>query len=291
MNKPTVEIDERSGFCFGVVTAIRKAETELGEAGTLYCLGDIVHNSNEVERLEKIGLKTITHADLEKLQNVKVLLRAHGEPPSTYETARRNNIEIIDATCPVVLALQKRIKATFTANHEGREPQIVIYGQIGHAEVNGLVGQTDGTAIVVENHNDLDRIDFSRDIALYSQTTKSVEGFNELIDEIRRRLQGDAKLMSYDTICRQVAGRVGHLREFASNHEVVVFVAGAKSSNGKILYNHCKDVNPRSYLVGDQTQLKPEWLAGATSIGVCGATSTPRRLMEEVRDRIYELLK
>ena len=288
---PKVEIDERSGFCFGVVTAIRKAETELADTGNLYCLGDIVHNSNEVERLQKIGLHTITHADLGKLHDVKVLLRAHGEPPSTYETARQNNIEIIDATCPVVLALQKRIKETFTADHGPRRPQIVIYGQVGHAEVNGLVGQTDGTAIVVENHDDLSRIDFTRDIALYSQTTKSVEGFNALIDEISRRLQGDARLMSYDTICRQVAGRVGHLREFAANHEIVIFVAGAKSSNGKILYKHCLDVNPRSYLVGDESQLQPEWLAGASSIGVCGATSTPRRLMEEVRDRIYDLLK
>lgn len=284
--KPQVEIDERSGFCFGVVTAIRKAETELAGGG-LYCLGDIVHNSNEVQRLESAGLKTITHADLEKLSNVKVLLRAHGEPPSTYEVARRNNIEIIDATCPVVLALQQRIKKAYDSGNV----QIVIYGQTGHAEVNGLVGQTDGNAIVVESADDLDRIDFARDIALYSQTTKSVEGFQHIIDEIGKRLHDGARLMSYDTICRQVAGRVGHLREFAAAHEVVIFVAGAKSSNGKILFNHCRQVNPSTYLVEDESQLEGEWLEGASSIGICGATSTPRRLMEQVKDKVYSLLQ
>ncbi len=288
--KPLVEIDDKSGFCFGVVTAIRKAETELAEAGSLYCLGDIVHNSNEVERLESIGLKTITHDGLESLRNVKVLLRAHGEPPTTYETARNNGIEIIDATCPVVLALQKRIKEMYNSRTDGNAPQIVIYGQNGHAEVNGLVGQTDGTAIVVEDKNHLDGIDFSRDIALYSQTTKSLEGFNELIDVINSRLTSGARLMSFDTICRQVSGRVGHLRSFAATHEVVIFVAGAKSSNGKILYNHCREVNARTYLVADETQLNPDWLRGAASIGVCGATSTPRRLMEQVRDRIFNLI-
>ena len=288
---PTVEIDSRSGFCFGVVTAIRKAETELADSGSLYCLGDIVHNSNEVERLQSIGLQTITHSDLANLHGVKVLLRAHGEPPSTYEMASRNGIEIIDATGPVVLALQKRIKDAFTAGNPENRPQIVIYGQIGHAEVNGLVGQTDGTAIVVENENDLSRIDFSRDIALYSQTTKSVEGFNALIARISERLTDGARLMSYDTICRQVAGRVGHLRKFASEHEVVIFVAGAKSSNGKILFGHCRDVNSRSHLIADEGQLDAAWLAGAQSIGICGATSTPRRLMEQVKDRVLEILE
>lgn len=289
--KPLVEIDEKSGFCFGVVTAIHKAETELEADGQLYCLGDIVHNSNEVERLQSIGLETITHEDMESLQGVKVLLRAHGEPPATYALASKNNIEIIDATCPVVLALQKRIKEMYTSTlGQVSAPQIVIYGQNGHAEVNGLVGQTDGTAIVVENKNSLDGIDFSRDIALYSQTTKSVEGFNELIEEIRSRLKPGVKLMSFDTICRQVAGRVGHLREFAASHEVVIFVAGSKSSNGKILYGHCHDVNPCTYLIADATQLQGEWLAGAESIGICGATSTPRRLMEEVRQQVFKLI-
>ncbi len=289
--KPLVEIDEKSGFCFGVVTAIHKAETELEADGRLYCLGDIVHNSNEVERLQSIGLKTITHDDMKSLQGVKVLLRAHGEPPATYALASKNNIEIIDATCPVVLALQKRIKEMYTSTlGTASAPQIVIYGQNGHAEVNGLVGQTDGTAIVVENKNSLDGIDFSRDIALYSQTTKSVEGFNELIEEIRSRLKPGVNLMSFDTICRQVAGRVGHLREFAASHEVVIFVAGSKSSNGKILYGHCHDVNPRTHLIADATQLQGEWLAGAESIGICGATSTPRRLMEEVRQQVFKLI-
>lgn len=205
-----VEIDEKSGFCFGVVTAIHKAETELEADGRLYCLGDIVHNSNEVERLQSIGLKTITHEDMKSLHGVKVLLRAHGEPPATYALASKNNIEIIDATCPVVLALQKRIKEMYTSTlGTASAPQIVIYGQNGHAEVNGLVGQTEGTAIVVENKNSLDGIDFSRDIALYSQTTKSVEGFNELIEEIRSRLKLGVNLRSFDTICRQVAGRGG----------------------------------------------------------------------------------
>lgn len=282
---PIIEIDEKSGFCFGVVTAIRKAETELA-AGPLFCLGDIVHNSNEVERLEKAGLKTITHEELASLRNVKVLLRAHGEPPSTYATASHNNIEIIDATCPVVLALQKRIKEAYSSGNV----QIIIYGQTGHAEVNGLVGQTEGNAIVVETVKDLDRINFSRDIALYSQTTKSIEGFNAIAQEIRNRLSDGAKLMTYDTICRQVAGRVEHLRDFASAHDVVVFVAGAKSSNGKILFNHCHDVNPRTYLVEDESQVELGWfMDGVASVGICGATSTPRRLMEQVKDRICTL--
>lgn len=289
--RPLVEIDEKSGFCFGVVTAIHKAETELASTGSLYCLGDIVHNSNEVERLQAIGLKTITHDDLTSLKGVKVLLRAHGEPPATYALAAKNDIEIIDATCPVVLALQKRIKEMYTSTlGTVGAPQIVIYGQSGHAEVNGLVGQTDGTAIVVENKNNLEGIDFNRDIALYSQTTKSVEGFNELIEEIRRRLNPGVRLMSFDTICRQVAGRVGHLRDFAASHEVVIFVAGAKSSNGKILYGHCHDVNPRTHLIADAAQLQREWLDGAASIGICGATSTPRRLMEEVRQQVFRLI-
>lgn len=288
--KPTVEIDDKSGFCFGVVTAIRKAEDELASAGSLYCLGDIVHNSNEVERLQRCGLRTITHQEMERLANVKVLLRAHGEPPSTYTIARRNSIEIIDATCPVVLRLQQRIKEAFDTPVNGRRKQIVIYGQRGHAEVLGLVGQTEGTAIVVETADDIERIDFHRDVYLYSQTTKSIEGFQSMIAAIELRLHHPAKLYSFDTICRQVAGRVDHLRQFAAKHSVIIFVAGAKSSNGKILYNHCRDVNPSSYLVSDDSAVQAEWLADAASIGICGATSTPRRLMEQVRERVYNLL-
>lgn len=282
-----VEIDNSSGFCFGVVTAIRKAEEALDSTGSLYCLGDIVHNSDEVERLRSRGLITITHEQMASLRNVKVLLRAHGEPPSTYELARRNNIEIIDATCPVVLQLQKRIKSAYSATDP--RPQIVIYGKNGHAEVNGLVGQTDGDAIVVEEDAGLDKVDFTRDIALYSQTTKSLEGFTRIIDLISKRKSPAAHFESFDTICRQVANRVSHLREFASAHNVVLFVAGHKSSNGKILYNECKAVNEATYLVANENEIDPSWLYGAGSIGVCGATSTPRWLMENVKNRAIKI--
>ncbi len=282
-----VEIDNSSGFCFGVVTAIRKAEEALDSTGSLYCLGDIVHNSDEVERLRSRGLITITHEQMASLRNVKVLLRAHGEPPSTYELARRNNIEIIDATCPVVLQLQKRIKSAYSATDP--RPQIVIYGKNGHAEVNGLVGQTDGDAIVVEDAAGLDKVDFTRDIALYSQTTKSLEGFTRIIDLISKRKSPAAHFESFDTICRQVANRVSHLREFASAHNVVLFVAGHKSSNGKIVYNECKAVNEATYLVANENEIDPSWLYGAGSIGVCGATSTPRWLMENVKNRAIKI--
>lgn len=280
-----VEIDNDSGFCFGVVTAIRKAEEELQKSGTLYCLGDIVHNSDEVQRLSSKGLKIITHSEMEKLHGVKVLLRAHGEPPSTYELARRNGIEIIDATCPVVLRLQQRIKDTFSTP-AGQRPQIVIYGKNGHAEVNGLVGQTAGKAIVIESADDLDRIDFSRDVALYSQTTKSLEGFRHITEEIRRRLRAGCRLESFDTICRQVANRVEKLQRFARAHDVVLFVAGKKSSNGKVLYANCREVNPSTYLISNPSELDPQWLDGAESVGICGATSTPRWLMEQVKNSI-----
>ncbi|MDE6854422.1 MAG: 4-hydroxy-3-methylbut-2-enyl diphosphate reductase [Muribaculaceae bacterium] len=277
--KPSFEIDSQSGFCFGVVTAINKAEEELERGGTLYCLGDIVHNSDEVERLRSKGLETITHDGLDSLRHVKVLLRAHGEPPSTYETALRNGIDIIDATCPVVLRLQQRIKAAYDA---GGDTQIVIYGKLGHAEVNGLVGQTEGTAIVVEDIDGLDQVDFSRPVALYSQTTKSLEGFNAMIEEIRRRMAPRVSFSFHDTICRQVANRVEHLRRFAAGKDVVLFVAGSKSSNGRVLFNHCHDVNPRTYLISNGDGIRPEWLADAVTVGICGATSTPRWLMEEV---------
>ena len=283
-----IEIDKDSGFCFGVTAAIGKAEEQLAESGSLYCLGDIVHNSDEVERLMSKGLRTITHEQLASLHGVKVLLRAHGEPPSTYELARRNNIDIIDATCPVVLKLQERIKST--CDRSDWHPQIVIYGKLGHAEVNGLVGQTDGRAIVVEDLNGLDKIDFNRDIALYSQTTKSLEGFRSIIDEIQRRIAPGVRFESFDTICRRVSNRVEHLKRFAADHEVVLFVAGSKSSNGKILFNHCHDINPRTYLISNAGHLDPEWLAGAETIGICGATSTPRWLMEQVRDRAAEII-
>ncbi len=283
-----IEIDNGSGFCFGVTTAISKAEEELERTGVLYCLGDIVHNAGEVERLQKKGLITVDHEEFAKLHNVKVLLRAHGEPPSTYETARRNNIEIIDATCPVVLQLQKRIKDAYAkssapANDSESEPLIIIYGKPGHAEVNGLVGQTGGSAVVIQDKSDLDNIDLNRDIWLYSQTTKSIEGFQEIVAEIKSRKTAGS-FQWFDTICRQVANRMPKMRDFAANHDVILFVSGAKSSNGKVLYAQCKEVNPKTYLITDETELDPTWIENAESIGICGATSTPRWLMQKVAE-------
>ncbi len=277
-----IEIDKESGFCFGVVTAIRKAEEQLEAGGRLYCLGDIVHNSDEVERLRGKGLETITHEEMAALRGARVLLRAHGEPPSTYRLARERDIDIIDATCPVVLKLQQRVKAAY--DRPGARPQIVIYGKLGHAEVNGLVGQTDGQAIVVESVDDLGKIDYGRDIALFSQTTKSLEGFSRIIAEIERRKSPETTFEHYDTICRSVSGRVDRLRSFAAAHEVVLFVAGTKSSNGRILYDQCRAVNPRTYLIANASHLQPQWIEGAASVGICGATSTPLWLMEQVRD-------
>lgn len=283
-----IEIDSGSGFCFGVTTAISKAEEELERSGVLYCLGDIVHNAGEVERLRKKGLITVDHDEFAKLHNVKVLLRAHGEPPSTYETARRNNIEIIDATCPVVLQLQKRIKDAHSKSLDSnsdndKKPLIIIYGKPGHAEVNGLVGQTEGSAVVIQDKLDLDNLDLSRDIWLYSQTTKSIEGFQEIVAEIEKR-KTDGRFQWFDTICRQVANRMPKMREFAASHDVILFVSGAKSSNGKVLYAQCREVNPKTYLITDETELNPKWIVGAESIGICGATSTPRWLMQRVAE-------
>lgn len=285
-----VEIDVNSGFCFGVVTAIRKAEEELQDSGQLYCLGDIVHNAGEVERLCEKGLRTITHEELGKLHDVKVLLRAHGEPPQTYAIAEANNVTIIDATCPVVLQLQRRIKKAYNEGLEaekngGAKPLIVIYGKNGHAEVNGLVGQTNGEAVVIQDLDGINGLDLDRDILLYSQTTKSLEGFRQVVEEIKKR-KNKGKFEYFDTICRQVANRMEKMREFAASHEVVVFVSGAKSSNGKVLFEKCREVNPRTYLISDETQLLPEWTSGADSIGICGATSTPLWLMEKVADKI-----
>lgn len=287
-----VEIDSNSGFCFGVVTAINKAEAELSKAGTLYCLGDIVHNAREVERLQEKGLQTITHSELENLRGVKVLLRAHGEPPKTYSTAQKNNVEIIDATCPVVLQLQRRIKETYNKGMEmemagGEKPLIVIYGKNGHAEVNGLVGQTNGEAKVIESIEEIDKLDLSKDIYLYSQTTKSIEGFREIVEEISRR-KTEGKFEYFDTICRQVANRMQKMKEFAQTHDVIFFVSGAKSSNGKVLFNLCKEVNPRTYLISDESQLDLSLTDGAESVGVCGATSTPLWLMEKIAVAIRE---
>ena len=283
-----IEIDQYSGFCFGVTRAINMAEEQLADTGHLYCLGDIVHNSNEVERLKQEGLETITHEQLKELHDVNVLLRAHGEPPETYEIARRNNIKIIDATCPVVLKLQQRIKHTY--NDEPNEPQIVIYGKRGHAEVNGLVGQTSGKALVIESVNEIDKIDFSRDVYLYSQTTKSVQELKKIIEAVKQRMTDGAELKCYDTICRSVANRIPQIREFATRHDLILFVCGSKSSNGKILFGECLDANPNSHLVSNESEINPQWLVGKKSIGICGATSTPMWLMNSVKSAIERIV-
>lgn len=277
-----IEIDNGSGFCFGVTTAIQKAEEELSKGNQLYCLGDIVHNGMECERLRKMGLVTINHDDMRKLHNVKVLLRAHGEPPETYELARQNHIEIIDATCPVVLQLQKRIKRQFEAG----AAQIVIFGKKGHAEVLGLVGQTQSTAIVIESVDEVTKLDFSRDIFLYSQTTKSLDEFHRIIEYIQQHISPSATFKSTDTICRSVANRMPNISQFASRHDLILFVCGRKSSNGKVLYNECLRVNPNTHLIEGPDEINHQWLKGIKTVGICGATSTPKWLMEKCRDAI-----
>ncbi len=325
-----IEIDSGSGFCFGVTTAISKAEEELAEGKTLYCLGDIVHNGMECERLRRMGLITINHDDLRRLHDVKVLLRAHGEPPETYELARRNNIEIIDATCPVVLQLQRRIKKQYEESEEYRgvmieergvrnasgaetssadnspytlhthpstkvpettnvpNSQIVIFGKKGHAEVLGLVGQTESHAIVIEQLEDAARLDFDRDIYLYSQTTKSLDEFHCIIDYIKSHISPSATFRSFDTICRQVANRMPNISTFATRHDLILFVCGRKSSNGKVLFNECRRVNPNSHLIEGPEEIRPEWLNDVATVGICGATSTPKWLMEQCRDAIEQ---
>ena len=278
-----IEIDNGSGFCFGVTTAIKKAEEELAAGKTLYCLGDIVHNGMECERLKQLGLVTINHEEMKQLHGVKVLLRAHGEPPSTYEMARENDIEIIDATCPVVLQLQRRIKKQYDACPDA---QIVIFGKPGHAEVLGLVGQTESKAIVIANVEEVKRLDFTRDIYLYSQTTKSLDEFHRIIEYIQEHISPDATFKSFDTICRQVANRMPNISSFATRHDLVLFVCGRKSSNGKVLFNECKSVNPNSHLIEGPEEIQKEWLEGVRTIGICGATSTPKWLMEQCRDAI-----
>ena len=278
-----IEIDNGSGFCFGVTTAIQKAEEELAAGKTLYCLGDIVHNGMECERLKQLGLVTINHEEMSKLHGVKVLLRAHGEPPSTYEMARKNDIEIIDATCPVVLQRQRRIKKQYDMCPDA---QIVIFGKPGHAEVLGLVGQTESKAIVIANVEEVKQLDFTRDIYLYSQTTKSLDEFHRIIEYIQEHISPEATFKSFDTICRQVANRMPNISAFATRHDLVLFVCGRKSSNGKVLYNECKSVNPNSHLIEGPEEIQKEWLEGVRTIGICGATSTPKWLMEQCRDAI-----
>jgi len=285
-----IEIDSNSGFCFGVVNAIQLAEMELERNETLYCLGDIVHNNAEVERLKTKGLVTIEHEQLKTLKNCKVLLRAHGEPPETYEIAIKNNIQLIDASCPVVLKLQNNIKLGFDAILK-KGGQVVIYGKEGHAEVNGLVGQTNGRAIVISGIENLNKIDFSKPVHLFSQTTKSIEGFYDIQKEIKKRMIETQKtekieFIANDTICRQVSHRQPKLHEFVKKHDVIIFVSGQKSSNGRMLYKVCKEENPNTYFVSDTEELKSEWFKNIDSIGVCGATSTPRWLMEKIAKNI-----
>lgn len=283
-----IEIDKKSGFCFGVVKAISKAEEELAKNETLYCLGDIVHNGQEVERLTKMGMITIDHKQLAELHNAKVLLRAHGEPPSTYQIAKENNLTLINASCPVVLKLQSRIKNAYEASIDN-DTQIVIYGHHGHAEINGLVGQTEGKAIVIEDESELNRVDFSKNIRLFSQTTKSLDGFNSLVNTVSEITKDKTNFEYSDTICRQVANRIPNITNFAQQNDIIIFVSGKKSSNGKVLFEHAKSINPNSYLVSDASEIDALNIDLTKKIGICGATSTPLWQMEEVQKRLNEL--
>lgn len=281
-----VEIDHKSGFCFGVLNAIGKAEQTLDSEETLYSLGHIVHNELEVKRLQQLGLQTISHEEFFSLKDCKVLIRAHGEPPSTYEYARLNNITLIDATCPVVLKLQQRVKKAADAMRQ-EDGQVVILGHLGHAEVTGLLGQTNNEAIIAENPEDLEKIDPARPIVVFSQTTKSVEDFKKLAANIKSHSQS-GRVEAHDTVCRQVSNRVLYLEKFAVKYEVVIFVGGLRSSNAQVLFNVCKKYNEHSYFISSPDDLKPEWFTGIQSVGVCGATSTPQWLMEQVAKRIEE---
>jgi 4-hydroxy-3-methylbut-2-enyl diphosphate reductase len=282
-----VEIDEQSGFCFGVVRAINEAEGAL-KSGSVASLGDIVHNRVEVQRLESLGLKTISREDIPTLTGKRMLIRAHGEPPKTYALAEASGVEIIDATCPVVAALQRKVKAAYEKMCEV-EGTVVILGKRGHAEVIGLTGQVDEKAVVVEGDEDLRLIDFSRPIYFLSQTTQSIDKFYRLAEIMRRRLPNEAMFTADDTICRRVSSREEHLREFASRHDVVIFVCGRKSSNGKVLYDVCRGANERTYNIEERCELQNVWFEGVESVGICGATSTPKWLMEEIAEAISSI--
>ena len=285
-----IETDDRSGFCFGVVRAITEAEQALAEGGTVHSLGDIVHNRVEVQRLERLGLHTVTHDEMPAIAGGRLLIRAHGEPPATYAEARRLGIRIIDATCPVVARLQRRIMQA----HEEMRPaggQVVILGKRGHAEVVGLTGQVEEPTIVIEREEDLSMIDFTRPIHFLSQTTQSIALFETLGEEMKRRATDPAQVRIDDTICRQVANREQYLTEFAARFDVVIFVCGRKSSNGKVLSEVCRRANPRTFVVEEAGEIESGWFAGARSVGICGATSTPRWLMQEIADRIAKIDK
>ena len=285
-----ITIDKNSGFCFGVVYAIEMAENILETEDHLYCLGDIVHNDMEVERLKKIGLKIIKHKELKKLKNVSVLIRAHGEPPETYKLALKNNLKLIDASCPVVLKLQNQIKKGYKEIKD-IDGQVIIYGKKGHAEVIGLIGQTNGKAIVVENIDDVKKIDFSKPISIYSQTTKSPKSYSKIINEIRKKSNKDLQFVVKDTLCRQVSGREPQLKNFSKENQVIIFVSGRKSSNGRMLYESCKKVNKRSYFISDSNELNSDWFIKIKSVGICGATSTPLWLMQKVAKKIANISK
>lgn len=281
-----VEIDQKSGFCFGVVNAIGKAEETLSTDEKLYSLGHIVHNELEVKRLQEIGLHTISRDEFFRLKDCKVLIRAHGEPPSTYDYARENNITLVDATCPVVLKLQQRVKkaAEEMRNENG---QVVIFGHRGHAEVTGLAGQTNDSAIIIDHPEDLTWIDPSRPVVVFSQTTKSVEDFRKLVQHIQEQA-ASGKVETHDTVCRQVSNRVPHLEKFAVRFDVVIFVGGQKSSNAQVLFDVCKRYNPRSYFVTSPDDLQQDWFSEVEKVGICGATSTPQWLMEKVAEKIKQ---
>jgi len=276
-----VNIDSNSGFCFGVVYAIEMAEEILDEQNHLYCLGDIVHNDEEVKRLEMKGLQIIDHATLSTLKSEKVLIRAHGEPPSTYKLALENDLELIDASCPVVLKLQNRIRKS----HEKSE-QIFIYGKHGHAEVLGLKGQTNNEAVVFQDISELDLNSLPKKMTLYSQTTKSVDSFHRITDTLTK---SGIEVQANDTICRQVSNRDEELRLFARNYDIIIFVSGTKSSNGKVLYKVCKDQNPKTHFVSNVDDLDMGWFSKGKTVGICGATSTPMWLMEDIRNRLITL--
>ncbi len=291
----TIEIDNNSGFCFGVVKAIEIAERELEKDKKLYCLGDIVHNDAEVKRLEKKGLKTISHDEFRTLKNTKVLLRAHGEPPETYKIAKQNNIELIDASCPIVLNLQKKIDKAYT-DFSSVEGQIVIFGKVGHAEVIGLLGHTENKGIVISEEKDLDKIDFSKPINIFSQTTKSRSSYHSIIEKIKERMisetgNDEINFIINDSTCRAVSNRDVFLKDFAKKHDIIIFVSGRKSSNGKVLYEVCKNQNPHSYFVSETDELQKDWFKPNISVGICGATSTPTWLMKKIKTAIEKFEK
>ncbi|HQN88300.1 MAG TPA: 4-hydroxy-3-methylbut-2-enyl diphosphate reductase [Bacteroidales bacterium] len=285
-----IEIDKHSGYCFGVVKAIAKAEEHLDSKEELYCLGDIVHNNMEVKRLEKKGMKTVHYDEFAGLKNKKILIRAHGEPPSTYKTAERQGLELVDATCPVVLNLQRRVHKAYQ-EHKNDGTQILIFGKSGHAEVNGLVGQTQNTAIVVEHLADLAKIDFDKPVIMFSQTTKSLEEYRQLVEAITNEINPAVGFQHFDTICRHMSGRVLQVRDFAAANDLVFFVSDAKSSNGKSLYKACKEVNDNTHFISSPGEVRTIDVAGFQRIGISGATSTPRWLMEEVRREIEKKLQ